>query len=692
MLTRPRKVLTLSTFIFTCLFFGFQAEQNLDWAEYLGGPDRNHYSPLTQINESNVKNLQVAWTYALPDSGQMQANPITVNGILYSVSASVQAFALDAATGKEIWRFGDPLKNWASTSRGLAYRDGRILYTAGPNLWALDAKNGKPIDTFGEHGKVDLYTGLPSKAQNKFIISNTPGTIVGDIIIMPLRLSEGADAAPGDIRAFNIYTGKLAWTFHTIPYPGEKGYATFPKDAYQNVYTGAANNWAGMAVDQKRGIVFVPTGSAGYDFWGGNRKGQNLYANCLLALDAKTGKRIWHFQTTHHDLWDRDLPAPPNLITVTRQGKRIDAVAQITKQGFVFIFERETGKPLFNIKEIPVDRKGLPGEQVWPTQPFPVLPKPFARLSNEIKPNHISPYAKNKEELSQILGQLKRSWYATPSEKGTLILPGFDGGGEWGGAGADPEKGILYINSNEMGWVQKMLKTKSANTSTGEGLYQQNCASCHGANRIGNPASGYPNLIGIEKKRTSNFISLIIKQGKGMMPGFGHLAAEKQQAIAAYIQGLTPKEVTTSSNSAQLPYQMSGYNKFLDQDGLPGLSTPWGTLNAIDMNTGKYLWKIPFGHEPELVKKGILDNTGGENYGGPIITKSGLLIIAATKDATLRIYQSASGKLLASYALPYASFATPSTYMVDGKQYIVVTCGGTKLGTPKGNRVIAFSL
>jgi quinoprotein glucose dehydrogenase len=599
---------------------------------------------------------------------------------------------LDASTGKEIWQFGDPLKNWASTSRGVSYADGRILYTAGPNLWALDAQTGKPIDSFGDHGKVDLHTGLPAVAQNKFVISNTPGTIVGNLIIMPLRLSEGADAAPGDIRAFNIYTGKLVWAFHTIPYPGEKGYKTFPKDAYQNNYTGAANNWAGMAVDRKRGIVYVPTGSAGYDFWGGNRKGQNLYANCLLALDAKTGKRLWHFQTTHHDIWDRDLPAPPNLITVTRNGKKIDAVAQITKQGFVFIFDRLTGKPLFDIQEIPVDRAGLPGEHVWPTQPYPVLPKPYARLSNEIKVGDVSPYAKNRAELSATLGQLKRGWYDTPSEQGTLILPGFDGGGEWGGAGADPEKGIMYINSNEMAWIQKMVKNKQVNLLTGEGLYQQYCANCHGSDRKGNPASGYPSLIGIETKRESKYIVQMIKQGKGMMPGFGHISAEGQQAIASYIQGLAPKEVSAQNSQTLIPYQMSGYNKFLDQDGLPALSTPWGTLNAIDMNTGKYLWKIPFGSEPALAKKGIHENTGGENYGGPIITKSGLLIIAATKDATLRIYQASTGKLLASYPLPFASFATPSTYMVNGKQYIVVTCGGTKLGTPKGNVVVGFRL
>ncbi len=692
MLKHPRKVIKLLGFALIVGFTGTQNDNHVNWAEYLGGADRNHFSPLTQIHAGNVSQLKVAWTYALPDSGQMQANPIIINGILYSVSASVQAFALDASTGKEIWRFGDPLKNWASTSRGVAYANGRILYTAGPNLWALDAKTGKPIDNFGDHGKVDLHTGLPKIAQDKFIISNTPGTIVGDLIIMPLRLSEGADAAPGDIRAFNIYTGKVEWTFHTIPYPGEKGYESFPKDAYKNEYTGAANNWAGMSVDKKRGILYVPTGSAGYDFWGGNRKGQNLYANCLLALDAKTGKLLWHFQTTHHDIWDRDLPAPPNLITVTRKGKRIDAVAQISKQGFVFIFDRVTGKPLFPIQERKVNTVALPGEVAWKTQPFPLLPKPFARLSNEIKASDVSPYAKNKEEIAKVLSGLKRGWYDAPSEQGTLILPGFDGGGEWGGAGADPKKGILYINSNEMGWVQKMVRNKEMKSVTGETLYQNYCANCHGVSKQGNPASGYPSLVNIDQKRGKAFINQIIKQGKGMMPGFSHLNPDTQNAIADYIQGLPPKEVTSVGPSNLIPYQMTGYNKLLDSDGLPGLSTPWGTLNAIDMNTGKYLWKIPFGTEPALIQQGIREQTGGENYGGPIITKSGLLIIAATKDATLRMYQASSGKLLASYPLPFASFATPSTYMVNGKQYVVLTCGGTKLGTAKGNVVVAFSL
>ena len=677
--------------IFSILALSFTSSD--DWADYLGGGNRNHYSTLTQINKSNVDQLKIAWEYSLPDSGQMQANPLIIKGILYGVSASVQAFALDATSGREIWRFGDPLKNWASTSRGVSYWtngiEKRILYTVGPNLWALDANTGKPIPSFGQQGKVDLHTGLPPVATNKFIISNTPGTIYHNLIIMPVRLSEGADAAPGDIRAFDVISGKLVWTFHTIPYPGEKGYETWPKDAYLNKNIGAANNWAGMAVDNERGILFVPTGSAGYDFYGGNRKGENLYANCLLALDANTGKRLWHFQTTHHDLWDRDLPAPPNLITVTHKGKQIPAVAQITKQGFVFLFDRLSGKPLFPIVEKKVATSTLLGEKAWLTQPYPTLPKPYARLSSEIGLNDINPFAENKEELTRILKGINRNWHAAPSEKGNLILPGFDGGGEWGGAAADPD-GILYVNSNEMGWIQTMKKTNTANPQ--QKAYQTYCSSCHGTDKKGNPSSGYPSLINISALKSKKYIQQIIANGKGMMPGFNQLSSSQKEQILNFILNEVPKEVTNNTNDSYTPrYQMNGYNKFLDSKGLPALSPPWGTLNAINLNTGKYLWKIPFGDEPSLAQKGIT-GTGAENYGGPLITASGLLIIGAAKDGKLRIYESKTGKLLRVITLPAAAFATPSTYAVNGKQYIVIACGGTKLGTPKGNKYIAFSL
>ncbi len=673
------------------------------WGEYLGGPDRNHYSRLSQINPENVKNLKVAWSYATPDSGQMQVNPIIVEGILYGVTPSVQAFALNAATGKELWRFGDKLNNYASTSRGVAYwsegNDKRILHTIGAFLYAIDARTGKSITSFGNNGRVDLHTGLPEIARSKFIISNTPGTIYEDLIVMPVRLSEGADAAPGDIRAFNVKTGKLAWSFHTIPYPGEPGYNTWPKSAYKNIEVGAANNWAGMAIDRKRGIIYVPTGSAGYDFYGGKRKGKNLYANCLLALNAKTGKLLWYFQTTHHDVWDRDLPAPPNLITVKHKGRKVDAVAQVSKQGYVYLFDRVTGKPLFPIQEIPAPKSDLPGEETWPTQPIPTKPAPFARQAHTLTEKDISAYAEDRDSLLARFRTFKRNRFAAPGREGTVIFPGFDGGAEWGGAAADPHDGILYVNSNEMAWILTMKPTPRqdalAGLSTGERVYANTCTSCHGADRKGNAKSGYPSLIDIDKRKDKDYVTRIISNGKGMMPGFTSLSQAEKQALVAFLYGEEKKEVsiadTKGFKNPYLPFVSTGYNKFLDSKGLPAITPPWGTLNAIDMNTGEYLWKIPLGEFESLRQKGI-PTTGSENYGGPLVTANGLLFIAATKDEKFRVFNKKTGELVWETKLPAAGFATPSTYMLNGKQYIVIACGGTKLGAKKGNQYVAFAL
>ena len=670
-----------------------------NWSDYLGGADRNHYSELTQINPQNVSKLTVAWTYSTVDSGQMQVNPLIIDGVLFGVTPSVQAFALDAATGKELWTFGNKLNSGLSTSRGVSFwtdgNDKRILHTIGSFLYCIDARTGKSVPSFGDNGKVDLHEGLPEIAKKKFVISNTPGTVFEDLIVMPLRLSEGADAAPGDIRAFSVKTGKLVWTFHTIPYPGEPGYETFPPDAYKNEEVGAANNWAGMAVDKKRGILYVPTGSAGYDFYGGKRVGTNLYANCLLALDARTGKRLWHFQTTHHDIWDRDLPAPPNLITVKKDGKDIDAVAQVTKQGYVFVFDRVTGVPLFPIKEVKAPKSMLDGEVAWATQPVPTKPKPFARQAHELTEKDISPYAENKAELISRFKQYKTKRFAAPSKEGTVIFPGFDGGAEWGGAAADPKEGILYVNSNEMAWILNMVKTPDdaslAHLSSGEKTYTVSCSPCHGANREGNPLSNFPSLIDVGKKMDRTAISNIITNGKGMMTGFNLGAAEKQ-AVIDFIMDLEKKEATTIADSKvkapYMPYKSTGYNKFLDSKGHPAIKPPWGTLNAINLNTGKYIWQISLGDEPGLSQKG----TGTENYGGPVVTASGLLFIAATKDGQFRAFDKKTGKLLWQTTLPAAAFATPSTYQVNGKQYIVLACGGTKLGTKKGNQYVAFAL
>ncbi len=676
-----------------------------EWREYLGGPERNHYSPLAQIKAENVAQLKVAWEYHTGDSGQIQCNPIIVDGVLYGMTATTRPFAVDAATGKELWKGRSEGPDNFSSSRGLVYwedgEDKRILYTNGPWLYALNAKTGEPIASFAENGRTSLKAGLGETSADKMVISNTPGTVYKDLIVMPLRVSEGTDASLGHIQAFNIKTGKLAWVFHTIPHPGEAGYETWPPDTYKNTTdVGAANNWSGMSVDRQRGILFVPTGSAAYDFYGAARKGANLFANCLLALDAATGKRLWHFQFVHHDILDRDPPAPPNLVTVTRNGKRIDAVSQTTKQGYVFLFNRETGEPLFEIKETPVPPSDIPGEHAWPTQPLPVKPAPYARQL--VTADDISPYAENRDELLGLLRESRSEGPFTPlSEKGTIIYPGLDGGAEWGGAAADPD-GILYLNSSEMAWRISLglsdEKEQNISMSAGHSLYATNCAQCHGTERLGNAASGFPSLVDINKRHTKEAVTNVISQGKNRMPAFTKFSEREMAAITGFLFGDEKVEVekepglkNASKGESQVSYSISGYSKFVDKAGLPAVRPPWGTLNAINLNTGEYVWKVPFGETPELKAKG-LPQTGSESYGGPVITASGLLFIAGTRDGFFRIYDKKNGKLLREIQLPAAGFATPSTYEAGGKQYVVIACGGTKLDARSGDSYVAFAL
>ncbi len=676
------------------------AASGAEWSEYLGGPDRSHYSALDQINRSNVASLKVAWEYHTGDFGQMQCNPLIVHGVLYGATGTSQVFALEAATGKHLWSFKVPGDYDAvlANDRGVAFwqhgDDPRILCSIDSWLYALDARTGVPIPSFGTGGRVSLKSGLGPQAQEKFVNSTTPGTVYGDLIVMPTRVGEDQDAAPGYIQAFNIRTGTLAWVFKTMPFPGEPGYETWSKDAYKNIDVGSANCWAGMAIDRARGILYCPTGSAAPDFWGGHRLGKDLYANCLLALDAATGKLLWHFQTVHHDIWDRDNPAPPVLLTVDHAGRRVDAVAWTTKHGFVFVFDRVTGESLFPIEEKPFPKSTLDGEEAWPTQPIPSLPAAYARQA--LGEDDVSPYAENREELLTLLRSCRRGLFQPYGKDKTLLFPGFDGGAEWGGPAVDPS-GILYVNSSNMAWVVSMSdapkESDLALMGPGQRLYTQYCVSCHGLERKGLPAGGIPSLVDVGARYKPEEIVALITSGRRMMPGFTVLSSADKQAIVGYLLGqdTAAGKVAASSAPPRIPYRFDGYNRFVDSKGYPAITPPWGSLTAINLNTGAEVWKVNLGEFKELTAKGI-PPTGAENYGGPVVTAGGVLFIGATKDGMFRAFDARTGKVLWAYTLPAAAFATPSTYQVNGRQYVVIACGGTKLGTPKGDSYVAFAL
>lgn len=674
-----------------------------DWREYLGDSGRSHYSPLAQVDRGNVGQLELAWEYRTGDAGEMQTNPLIVGGTLYGITASGGIFALDAATGKERWRWNDaenpkPAKR---VVRGLTYwekgDDKRLLFAAASYLYAVEARTGMAITSFGENGRTSLRAGLGDTAAKKHVISTTPGTLCGDLIVMPLRLSEGPDSAPGYVQAFDVQTGKLAWVFRTIPLPGEFGHETWPSAAHKNFDVGGANCWAGMAYDAQRHILFVPTGSAAPDFWGGARAGSNLFANCLLALDARTGKRLWHFQFVHHDIWDRDLPSPPVLLTVRQGGKARDVVAQTTKSGHVFVFDRVTGESLFPIEERPVSKSTVPGEVSWPTQPLPLKPAPFARQT--LGDDDIATHAADREKLLARFRAAKRGVYEPFShEHETVIIPGFDGGSEWGGVAADPS-GILYVNSNEMAWMARLKEVPGvdalAHLSPGQRTYVATCSGCHGSERQGNPAANLPPLHNVGTRRSREEVAQLIVAGKGMMPGFPALPESDRQALVDFLFGTEKTEATApaarGAAAPRAPYRLDGYNRFIDSKGYPAITPPWGTLTAIDLNTGEHRWQVPLGEYAELTAQGIAP-TGTENYGGPVVTAGGLVFIAATKDAKLRAFDRENGKILWSADLPAPGFATPATYSVRGRQYIVVAAGGTKLGTKKADSYVAFAL
>ena len=682
-----------------------------DWRTYLGDAGSTHYSTLDQITAVNVAQLEVAWTFdtsgteandgTTPARGDFQTNNLIVDGVLYTASPARQVIALDAATGQQRWRF-DPRSERddavGNRQRGLAYwadgKDRRVFTSAGTWLYALDAATGTPVRTFGDNGSIHLGRGL-GLGGTPSVRLNTPGVVYKNLLIVGGLIPENV---AGGIRAFDVRTGELKWTFRTIPRPGDEGYDTWPPDAWKTA--GGASDWSGHSVDEARGIVYVSTETAGPDFWGGDRYGANLFANSVVALDAATGKRLWHYQIVHHDLWDLDLPAPPTLLTVTHQGKRIDALAQGTKHGLLFAFDRVTGAPLWPVHERPTTPSRIPGVKVWPTQPVPEKPAPLMRqryTADDV--STISPMATllttERFARSGNFGAMP-----PPSLDETILFPGPDGGFEWGGAAADPD-GVIYANVNEIPWFYRMVPTRGpdgAPLSFGHRQYLINCAACHGADRRGDVRGGMPALHALKGQRTPEQVSKVIVQGGGRMPPFDRLGERQRAAIVGFLFGNesapapTPASAATAGPQAEdPPYAFGGFQRWFDREGYPAIKPPWGTLNAVDMNTGEILWKVPLGEYRELTARGI-PPTGTENYGGPVVTAGGLIFIGASADETIRAFDKKTGKVLWQATLPFSGNATPSTYMVDGRQFVVISAGGGKSNRPGGGTIVAFAL
>ena len=622
---------------------------NADWATYNGSPDNLHYSTLKQINTANVAQLKPVWSYDTHETGGLETQPLIAGGALFGYTPHQEVFALNAVTGELLWTFNSG-EGVTRPERGLAYwsdgSDKRVLAGINHFVYALDAGTGKPIADFGDKGRIDLRENLRGDAKTLSVTITSPGSIYKDLLIVGDAEPESLPAPPGDIRAYDVRTGKMRWIFHTIPRPGEFGYETWPKDAWKT--SGAANNWCGMAVDTVRGIVYVPTGSAATDWYGADRVGDDLFANSLIALDAATGKRLWHFQGVHHDLWDRDFPSPPTLVTVLRNHKEVPAVVQTSKQGYLYMFNRVDGTPLFPMETRKYPASTVPGEVASTEQTVPTKPAPFSRqLLTEGLLTNRSPEA-HAYALKRFRTFISQGMYMPNSVgKNTVMFPGFDGGAEWGGSAFDPATHILYLNANDVGLTEMLVKHEAK--SGGESMYQQQCALCHGENLKGQPPA-FPSLESLQEKDSVEQVMDIIRNGRGRMPALPGISEADRRALAMFVMnggaGKDAAKAAPEDGTGRATYDTTGYHKFFDQDGYPAVKPPWGTLNAINLDTGEYVWKIPFGEYPELVAQG-LGTTGSENYGGPVVTAGGVLFIAATViDKKTRAYDKRDGKLL----------------------------------------------
>jgi quinoprotein glucose dehydrogenase len=725
-----RLFLLLSIIVLTiysgCKIYTKKNQINLDrtWSVYKADAEGTGYSILDEINKNTIQSLEIAWTHKFSDAppgsrgGNSESNPIVVDGVMYTLSARHRVYALDAATGKQIWAF-DPFNGEAGggIGRGVTYweegSDKRILLTAGDKLYALNAQTGLAIPSFGNNGWVSMNIGMRGDPDKISVIPTSPGIVFKNLLIIGNEVSELYGAEPGHVRAYDIKSGKLEWTFYTVPQPGEFGYDTWPKDAWK--YVGGTNNWGGMSLDTKRGMVFFATGSPTYDYYGKDRIGMNLFGNSVVALDAATGKYKWHFQTVHHDLWDYDLPAPPNLITVLHKGKKIDAVAQTSKLGYIYTFNRDTGEPLFPILEKPVPASDIPGEEAWPTQPIPTKPAPYSRQF--VTKDDIINYSKGSYDTLMMRFNAFRyeGPFTPPSLQGTFMLPGSRGGSSWGGGTVDPAKGIIYVKSNdspEIATMKKVVENETSNLSVfnqGKALYSTYCVSCHMPDKNGDE-SGNPSLLAIETRLSREDALNKIKRGGGKMPSFASVIAGKEEAIISY---LFDKESSAARPSREQSFlkeiqenelanksgiitpkedkylNLTAYGQFLDNQRRPGIKPPWGQLHAINLNTGEFEWSVTLGNQPEGQLPGAAE-TGASGSAGPFLTKGGLLFIGSTRDRKFRAFDQKTGEKIWETTLPGIANANPSTYWSKGKQYIAISVGGDA-DNPAGY-IITFAL
>jgi quinoprotein glucose dehydrogenase len=686
------------------------AQDHLTWRDYGGAPDSAQYSALKQINRENVAKLAPAWTYETGDANRYSFNPLVVDSTMYVLAKSNSIVAVDAATGRELWAYAPEFELKVITNRGFNYwesadrKDRRILFASNHTLRALDALTGKPIITFGKVGRVDLRQGLDrDPASISLVQSTTPGRVFENLIIVGSATNQGYGSAPGDIRAYDVRDGHLVWTFHTIPRPGEFGYETWPKDAWKKI--GGANVWGEMSLDMKRGILYAPTASPKYNFHGVDRAGANLFGDCLLALDARTGRRIWHFQMVHHDIWDYDDATAPKLLTVKHKGKMVDAVAQVTKQGFLFAFDRVTGEPLWPIEERPVPKSDMPGEKAYPTQPFPTQLEPFSRQKFTV--DDLSPYLDPAEKAKfrdDLLSARNEGLFTPPSRRNTVQMPGNNGGANWGGAAVDPEAGLLYVVSKDLPAMLKLEPEGRQKTSgpdspedRGKLLYQKNCTGCHQADRKGK-APQVPSLADVGVRLTPDQITGVIHNGQRGMPAFAKLAPDETFALVSYL--MNPHRAANAEDphepGAETRY-FSGFNFMISAtSGLSPIKPPWSSLTAYDLNLGTILWRIPLGDVPELAAKGI-HNTGSHYPKvGPVVTAGGILF-AGTRDRHVRAIDTRNGKTLWEAEVDTALEGIPAVYEVGGRQFIVF-CAAAQAGvtpatqTPVKGKYVAFAL